>query len=84
MTDYDLLIVGAGIAGLSMAHYAAAAGLKVRVLERGSQAGGCLHSHRFIGEQDGFWLEPVSYTHLDVYKRQALRRRWRARGLFLP
>jgi flavin-dependent dehydrogenase len=32
----DLLIVGAGIGGLSMAHHAAAAGLSVRVLESGS------------------------------------------------
>ena len=36
MPDCDLLIIGAGIAGLSMAHYAAEAGLKVLVLERES------------------------------------------------
>jgi oxygen-dependent protoporphyrinogen oxidase len=67
MTDYDLLIVGAGIAGLSMAHYAAAAGLKARVLERESQAGGCLHSHRFTGEQDGFWLELGAHSSFNSY-----------------
>ena len=58
MTDRDLLIIGAGISGLSMAHYAAAAGLNVLVLEQEDRVGGCLHS--------------VSYTHLDVYKRQGL------------
>ena len=33
MADYDLLIIGAGISGLSMAHYATSAGWNARVLE---------------------------------------------------
>ncbi|NMQ18509.1 FAD-dependent oxidoreductase [Candidatus Competibacter phosphatis] len=40
MADRDLLIIGAGISGLSMAHYAAAAGLNVLVLEREDRVGG--------------------------------------------
>ena len=31
---------------------------------------------------DGFGMGPVSYTHLDVYKRQDLRRRIRGPGAF--
>ena len=46
MADYDLLIIGAGISGLSMAHYAAGAGWNALVLERERQPGGCLCSHR--------------------------------------
>ena len=29
---------------------------------------------KFVGVPDGAYLVPVSYTHLDVYKRQRLRR----------
>jgi protoporphyrinogen oxidase len=62
-----LLIIGAGISGLSMAHYAAAAGLKVLILEQERQAGGCLHSHRFSGEPDGFWLELGAHSVFNSY-----------------
>ena len=64
---YDLLIIGAGISGLSMAHSAAAAGLKVLILEQERQAGGCLHSHRFSGELDGFWLELGAHSVFNSY-----------------
>ncbi|HRD50640.1 MAG TPA: FAD-dependent oxidoreductase [Candidatus Contendobacter sp.] len=67
MADYDLLIIGAGIAGLSMAHYAASAGLKTRVLESEQRAGGCLHSHRFGGALDGFWLELGAHSSFNSY-----------------
>ncbi|MFO1420424.1 MAG: FAD-dependent oxidoreductase [Candidatus Competibacteraceae bacterium] len=64
---YDLLIVGAGISGLSMAHYAAGAGLNALVLERDHRPGGCLHSHRFTGELDGFWLELGAHSSFNSY-----------------
>ena len=67
MADCDLLIIGAGISGLSMAHYATTAGLKVRVLEREDRVGGCLHSHRFGGELDGFWLELGAHSAFNSY-----------------
>ncbi|MER2529841.1 MAG: FAD-dependent oxidoreductase [Candidatus Competibacter denitrificans] len=67
MPDDDLLIVGAGIAGLSMACYAAAAGVRVRVLEQEKQPGGCLHSHRFTGDLDGFWLELGAHSCFNSY-----------------
>jgi oxygen-dependent protoporphyrinogen oxidase len=67
MTDCDLLIIGAGISGLSMAHYAASAGLKTRVLESEQRAGGCLHSHRFDGALDGFWLELGAHSSFNSY-----------------
>ena len=67
MADYDLLIIGAGISGLSMAHYAASAGFRVRVLEQERRAGGCLHSHRFGGALDGFWLELGAHSSFNSY-----------------
>ena len=53
--------------------------LKEEKNEKGKkiQAGGitiCPASYRAY--KDGRELEPVSYTHLDVYKRQAYRRSW--------
>ena len=66
MADYDLLIIGAGISGLSMAHYAAA-GWSVRVLERERQPGGCLCSHRFDGALAGFWLELGAHSAFNSY-----------------
>ena len=67
MPDCDLLIIGAGIAGLSMAHYAAEAGLKVLVLERESRPGGCLHSHRFNKASTEFWLELGAHSAFNSY-----------------
>ena len=67
MADYDLLIIGAGISGLSMAHYAAGAGWKARVLEGERQPGGCLCSHRFEGALDGFWLELGAHSAFNSY-----------------
>lgn len=67
MADNDLLIIGAGISGLSMAHYAAAAGWSVRVLEQEHRVGGCLHSHRFTGALDGFWLELGAHSAFNSY-----------------
>ncbi|MCX5860000.1 MAG: NAD(P)/FAD-dependent oxidoreductase [Proteobacteria bacterium] len=44
--NYDVAIVGAGIAGLSCANYLARGGKKVILLEQNHQAGGCM---------SGFW-----------------------------
>ncbi|QQS55508.1 MAG: FAD-dependent oxidoreductase [Candidatus Competibacteraceae bacterium] len=67
MADRDLLIIGAGISGLSMAHYAAAVGLNVLVLEQEDRVGGCLHSHRFSDEMEGFWLELGAHSSFNSY-----------------
>ena len=67
MAEHDLLIVGAGISGLSMAHYAAGAGWNTRILEPEHRPGGCLHSHRFAGALDGFWLELGAHSGFNSY-----------------
>lgn len=68
MTEHDLLIIGAGIAGLSMAHHAARAGWNVRVLEREHRPGGCLHSHCFAtGVLEDFWIELGAHSAFNSY-----------------
>jgi pyruvate/2-oxoglutarate dehydrogenase complex dihydrolipoamide dehydrogenase (E3) component len=44
MPDYDVAIIGAGAAGLSVAAIAAGLGLKVALIERGRMGGDCLNT----------------------------------------
>lgn len=60
----DLIVVGAGISGLTLAWRAAHAGRRVLVLEREGRVGGCLHSHR---RSDGFWFEMGAHTTYNSY-----------------
>ena len=62
--DSDVLVVGGGISGLSMAHLCANAGLSVRLLEAGDAPGGCLHSAQAPG---GFWFEMGAHTCYNSY-----------------
>ncbi len=48
-TDVDLVIVGAGFAGLYMLHAARGIGLTARVIEAGSGPGGTWHWNRYPG-----------------------------------
>ena len=59
MSKYDIVIIGAGISGLSLAHYCAGDGLKTLV-------GGTLHSERF--EDIGFWIEMGAHTCYNSYR----------------
>lgn len=49
MTDLDVAVVGAGIAGLTAAHELAGAGFAVRVFEARDRVGGRMASHRHAG-----------------------------------
>jgi len=62
--DSDVLVVGGGISGLSMARLCADMGLSVRVLEAGDAPGGCLHSAHLPG---GFWFEMGAHTCYNSY-----------------
>lgn len=82
---HDLLIIGAGVSGLSMAHYAVNAGLNTRVLEREQRAGGCLHSQRFSRALDGFWLELGAHSAFNSYgKLLAILERLQLLGRLQP
>ncbi len=65
MAQYDLIIVGAGISGLSLAHYCRNHGLDVLVIEKDGRTGGCFHSHRPDGEN--FWIELGAHTCYNSY-----------------
>ncbi len=60
----DVIVVGAGISGLSLAWRAARDGRKVLVLERAGRVGGCFHSPR---TPDGFWFEMGAHTTYNSY-----------------
>lgn len=64
MKQYDIVITGSGISGLSLAHYCARAGLKTLVMEKSDRVGGCFHSHRL----DGFWFELGAHTCYNSYR----------------
>ena len=61
---YDLIVIGGGISGLSLAHYASRAGLKTLLLEKAPEAGGCLRTMRKPGD---FWLELGAHTCYNSY-----------------
>lgn len=65
---YDACVIGAGISGMSFAHYARRAGLRVLVIEKGSEPGGCLASVPVYGtgEAKG-WLELGAHTCYNSY-----------------
>ncbi len=43
MRDFDLVVIGAGAAGLSTAYVAAQLGLRLALIERGRRGGECLN-----------------------------------------
>src|SRR2546429_9845949 len=59
MSDYDVIIVGAGHNGLTCAAYLAMAGLKVKVLERRAVVGGAAVTEEF---HPGFRNSVAAYT----------------------
>ncbi|MDA8431473.1 MAG: FAD-dependent oxidoreductase [Nitrospiraceae bacterium] len=64
MKRYDLIVIGGGISGLSLAHYASRAGMKTLLAEKEGQAGGCLRTMRKPGD---FWLELGAHTCYNSY-----------------
>ncbi len=66
----DLLVVGGGISGLSLAHHAARQGRSVRVLERSERPGGCVRSVAPAEVPPGgepFWFEMGSHSLYNSY-----------------
>ena len=60
----DVVILGAGISGLSFAHHVARAGLRCLVLEAAPSPGGCIRTAR---GSDGFWFELGAHTLYNSY-----------------
>lgn len=67
MRQFDMVIIGGGISGLSLAHYCVRAGWKTLVLEKAAQAGGCFATHSFGPAAPGFWIELGAHTCYNSY-----------------
>ena len=64
MPRYDVLVIGGGISGASLAFHAARAGRSVLVVEKAERTGGCVHSER---APEGFWFELGAHTAYNSY-----------------
>lgn len=67
MREYDIVILGSGISGLSLAHYAAQRGLRTLVIESSNRVGGTLHTHHFKNDATDFWIELGAHTCYNSY-----------------
>jgi glycine/D-amino acid oxidase-like deaminating enzyme len=71
----DLVVVGAGIAGASTACFAARAGLRVVVVDRGLPAGGASgRTAGWDGPSPGSWAAPTSRRARSLRSRSIERR----------
>ncbi|MDW8217657.1 MAG: FAD-dependent oxidoreductase [Acidobacteriota bacterium] len=61
-----MLVIGGGVAGATFAHRCARVGLAVTVLEKDTEPGGALRSHRFA-KGGGFWTELGAHTCYNSY-----------------
>ncbi len=64
----DVVIIGGGISGLSLAFYCAGAGLKTTLLEKNDSVGGSFNSHQFSENGSRFWLEMGAHTCYNSYQ----------------
>jgi protoporphyrinogen/coproporphyrinogen III oxidase len=67
MNTTDVIVVGAGISGLSLAHYAKKAGLQVMVLEKELKAGGSFDTFNLTDSNKGFWIDLGAHTGYNSY-----------------
>ncbi|MBK1722247.1 protoporphyrinogen/coproporphyrinogen oxidase [Thiocystis violacea] len=65
-TDFDHIVIGAGISGLGAAHFSARRGLGTLVLEASDRVGGCINSQTLDG-LGGFWTEGGGHTCFNSY-----------------
>lgn len=63
MSQHDVIIIGGGISGLSLAHFCAKTGLKPLVMDKNGQMGGTFNTCRM----DSFWFELGAHTCYNSY-----------------
>jgi oxygen-dependent protoporphyrinogen oxidase len=63
MSQHDVIIVGGGISGMSLAHYCAKAGLKPLVIDKSGSMGGTFNTCR----KNDFWFELGAHTCYNSY-----------------
>ncbi len=68
MAQKEVVIIGGGISGLSMAFYCSQAGMKTTLIEKESAVGGSFSSPQFSSNGDKFWLEMGAHTCYSSYQ----------------
>ncbi len=64
----DVVVVGGGISGLSLAFYCAQAGMKTTLLEKNETTGGSFASPHYTAQGKKFWLELGAHTCYSSYQ----------------
>jgi protoporphyrinogen/coproporphyrinogen III oxidase len=64
MTDFDCIVIGAGVSGLVFAARMARGGQRTLVLESAGRVGGCIRTWRL---HEDFWLELGAHTAYNSY-----------------
>lgn len=64
----DVVVVGGGISGLTLAYYCVKAGLKTSVLEKNDTIGGSFSSPQYKSGGKKFWLELGAHTCYSSYQ----------------
>ncbi len=64
MPEFDLIVIGGGVSGITAAAYARRAGRNVVLLEAGDRLGGCCHTWHPVAD---FWLELGAHTAYNSY-----------------
>lgn len=67
-TDFDVIVIGAGISGMYQLHLLRKAGLNVRVLEAGGDVGGTWYWNRYPGAR----LDSESYSYQYAFTKDLL------------
>ena len=68
MMQNDVVVVGGGISGLSLAFYCVQAGMKTTILEKNDTTGGSFASPHYSASGKKFWLELGAHTCYSSYQ----------------
>ncbi len=68
MMQNDVVVVGGGISGLTLAYYCAQAGMKTSLLEKSDILGGSFASPHYSANGKKFWLELGAHTCYSSYQ----------------
>ena len=68
MMQNDVVVVGGGISGLSLAFYCVQAGMKTTILEKNDTIGGSFASPPYSANGKKFWLEMGAHTGYSSYQ----------------
>ncbi len=68
MEIYDVIVVGAGISGMSFAHYTEKAHLNTLVIEKSERIGGSFQTSIFNSSRNNYWIEIGAHTCYNSYR----------------